>query len=164
MFENLLKILLLNKRTLLLPTDGIGRQQETTMLTEQGVKRLLCSSRKPLAVRIAKKAGIKVHNKYTSIETSIILMIQKTFKGEEILDQYPVGPYRIDLYFPKYKLAIEIDEDAHRNKIIADMVRQDVISKELGCIFLRIPEKTDIFHYLNLIYTHIMRHINSHET
>lgn len=133
-----------------------GGPQEQWFLTIEGVKRVLCLSRKPVAVAIAKKANIKVHDKYTPIETSIVIMIQKTFRGEEIIEQYPIGPYRLDMYFPKYKLAIEIDEVAHNSKRTADSSRQNAISEELGCIFLRIPENTDIFQALNHIYTHII--------
>ena len=42
--------------------------------------------------------------------------VQEAFKGEEMIEQYHVDGYRIDLYFPEYKLAIECDEFGHRDR------------------------------------------------
>ena len=33
-----------------------------------------------------------------------------------MIEQYHVDGYRIDLYFPEYKLAIECDEFGHRDR------------------------------------------------
>lgn len=48
------------------------------------------------------------------------------------------GPYRIDLYYPAYKIAVECDEFGHasRDKAI-ERERQDTITKTLGCVFFR---------------------------
>ena len=40
----------------------------------------------------------------------------KVFASKEILLQHYVLRYRIGLYFPKHKLAIEIDEKRHENR------------------------------------------------
>ena len=53
---------------------------------------------------------------------------------------------RIDLYFLKQKLAIEVDEKGHidRGKRKKKNERQERIKKELGCNFIRIsPNKKD---------------------
>ena len=39
-----------------------------------------------------------------------------TFEGENMETQYHVLNYRIDLYFHGYKLAVEIDENGHKDR------------------------------------------------
>ena len=130
-----------------------GGPQKIIYLTEKGIKRLLCSSRKPMSVLLAKELGINVQHKYVPMETTFVINIKKTFLGEEILEQYIVGDYILDLYFPKYNLAIEIDENAHKFKKNQDYIKEEYIRKKLDCKFLRIKEKDDIFISINLIYT-----------
>ena len=55
-------------------------------------------------------------------------------------EQYPVDNYRIDLYIPQYKLAIEIDEKEHKYKRDYDKVRQKYIEKQIHCVFIRVHE------------------------
>ena len=43
-------------------------------------------------------------------EQSELTEIMKIFANKKILLQHSVLSYRIDLYFPKHKLAIEVDE------------------------------------------------------
>ena len=54
--------------------------------------------------------------------------------------------YRIHLYFHDYKLAIEIDENAHNDRNIDYKIkRQKAIEQELDGKFIRIdPDKEDI--------------------
>ena len=37
----------------------------------------------------------------------------KTFHGEKMKRQFKIGNYRIDLYFPEHKIAVECDEFDH---------------------------------------------------
>ena len=73
--------------------------------------------------------------------------------------QYSVLSYRIDLYFHKYKLAIEVDELGHSDRNINDEIeRQRALERELSCVFIRInPDATDfnIFREINKIHRHI---------
>ena len=61
--------------------------------------------------------------------------------------QYTVLNYRIDLYFQKYKLEIEIDELNHNDRNIDyEIQRQKELEKELDCVFIRInPDAIDFF-------------------
>ena len=53
-----------------------------------------------------------------------------------MIDQYTVDNYRIDLYFPKHKLAIECDEFDHSDRDIEyEVKRQNNIEEKLGCTF-----------------------------
>ena len=44
------------------------------------------------------------------------LKIKKTFMVEEIIEDFSALNYLIDFYFPKYKLAVEIDELGHSDR------------------------------------------------
>ena len=46
-------------------------------------------------------------------QESIDLRLKKKFLGDEIIENFSALNYLIDIYFPKYKLAIEIDELDH---------------------------------------------------
>ena len=57
---------------------------------------------------------VKTINIGMCIENQTIGFIENSFKGIiECKRQYIMGCYRIDLYFPKYCLAIECDENNH---------------------------------------------------
>ena len=75
--------------------------------------------------------------------------------------QYTVLNYRIDLYFHKYKLAIEIDELGHNDRNIDyEIQRQRALERELNCVFIRInPDAVDfnIFREINKIHRHIKK-------
>ena len=51
-------------------------------------------------------------------EQSILSQIATLFAAEEIMQQCNILSYRVDAYFPKYKLAIEVDEQGHNNRYI----------------------------------------------
>ena len=58
----------------------------------------------------------------------------QAFNDEEMIHQFGAGKYRIDLHFPKYKLAIECDEFDHRDRDIGyEVERQKHIKKLLSC-------------------------------
>ena len=47
--------------------------------------------------------------------------------------------FRIDVYFNKFLLAVEIDEKGHTDRdLIFEEKRQEVLEKKLGCKFIRI--------------------------
>ena len=56
------------------------------------------------------------------------------------IQQYQVNIYRIDLYIPKYNIAIEIDEEEHKYKKDCDLQRQNYIENQIHCKFIRINE------------------------
>ena len=65
-----------------------------------------------------KNLGFKLHDVINTKEQTIINSLKDTFEGENIQTQYSVLGYRIDLYFHKCKLAIEVDELGHTNRNI----------------------------------------------
>ena len=49
---------------------------------------------------------------------SVLRKIITSFEGKKMQMQYNILNYRIDLYFNDYKLAIEIYENGHSNKVL----------------------------------------------
>ena len=78
-----------------------------------------------------KNIGFKLHDEINTKEQTITNSIKTTFEGENIQTQNSVLGYRIDLYFHKYKLAIEVDElgNAERN-IYNEIERQKALDKD----------------------------------
>ena len=72
--------------------------------------------------------------------------------------QYTVLGYRIDLYFHKCKLAIEVDELGHNDRS-DETQRQETLERELNCVFIRINPDAADFNICKEINT-IHRHIN----
>ena len=62
-----------------------------------------------------KKLGLDP-NVVTCDEQDIINTLQIVFEGEIILTQYCIENKRLDAYFSKYKLGIEVDEYNHEGR------------------------------------------------
>ena len=74
-------------------------------------------------------------------KAEVLLWIQlknKQLLGQRVLRQYSVGPYVLDFYIPKLKLAIEVDGVTHTTdeEKEYDRHRQEEI-ENLGIRFLR---------------------------
>ena len=67
--------------------------------------------------------------------------------------------FRIDIYFTKYCLAIEIDEKGHTDRDLEfEKKRQEALEKKLNCTFIRINtrrEKFDVDYEASRIQTFI---------
>ena len=62
------------------------------------------------------KLGCRLHDITMSKEESVTTKIIKTFSNKKILPEHSILSYQIDLYIPKHKLAIEVDEKGHTNR------------------------------------------------
>ena len=67
------------------------------------------NSRTDESCNLKKNLGFTLHDVINTKEQTIINSMKDTFEGEDMQVQYTVIGYRIDLYFHKYKLAIEAD-------------------------------------------------------
>ena len=63
-------------------------------------------------MKFKKKLRLDI-NVVTCDDQDIISTLQTAFEGEIILVQYCIENKRIDAYFSKYKLAVEVDEYNH---------------------------------------------------
>ena len=95
------------------------------------------------------RLGFKQQYPIIAQEQSILTKIKFAFSTEEIIFQHSVLGYRIDAYFLKCKLAIDVDEKGHQDKDFeCETERQKAIERELNCKFIRInpvKENFDIF-------------------
>ena len=76
---------------------------------------------------------------------SVLIKIMRIFASEKMLLQRSVLSYRIDLYFPKHRLAIEVHEKgyAERNEC-ENTERKNAIIEHLDCKFISIsPDEND---------------------
>ena len=131
-------------------------------ITIFGLYKLVSRSRKQEVIDFCNTIGIDQHlNFYCKIETETLYNIRKCFRDEEMISQYKVNKYFIDLYFPEYKLAIECDETQHNvitNKL-KDIEREIIIKNNLDCTFIRykpFDKDFNVFDVINQIYKHII--------
>ena len=101
------------------------------------------------AVNFRTRLGFSQHDPIMTKEQSVLSKITKLFATERtILQHYVLNKYRIDLYFPEHRLAIEIDESNHANKRNDDE-RENEIKEHLKCKFIRINPDSREFDYIN---------------
>ena len=128
-------------------------QPNMVLLTGHGLKLFLMRCHNPKAYDVVKHFGIKTeHCSPASKEQDALNQIMQAFRGEEMIHQFGAGKYRIDLYFPKYKLAIECDEFDHRDRDIGYKVEQQKhIEKLLNCTFVRFNPVAKDFCILDVV-------------
>ena len=75
--------------------------------------------------------------KYDRKEGGTISTTQKVFERISTKRQFSIQSYRIDLYFPEYKLAIQCDEHDHKYRDINyEIRRQTFIEDQLNSKFI----------------------------
>ena len=103
----------------------------------------------------------RLHDVINTKEQTVTNSIKDAFEEENMQTQYIVLIYRIDLYFRKYKLAIEADELSHNDiNIDYEVQRQKTLERKLNWVFIRInPDAIDlnIFTEINKIHRHIKK-------
>ena len=60
----------------------------------------------------------RLHDVIDTKEQAVLKSIKDAFEGEDMQTQYSVLGYRIDIYFHKHKLAIEVDELGHAEETL----------------------------------------------
>jgi very-short-patch-repair endonuclease len=135
--------------------------KNATYLSVKGLQKLLTKSRKAAVNKFAQVLGINVYtNKFTCVEADSIDIIEKTFSGEDIIKQYKVGQYYIDMYLPKYRIAIECDENHHKNRQNQDDEREKDIREHISdIVFIRFcpyDDEFDIYKVLNEVFKTII--------
>ena len=61
-------------------------------------------------------------------QQAIGLRLRKLFSNEEIIEDFSALNYLIDFYFPKYKVAIEVDKLGHKDR---DQTKENKRQKDL---------------------------------
>ena len=95
-------------------------------------------------------------------EQNYISIIIKAINGFiDYKTQFQISKYRIDLYIPSLKLAIECDEKSHLPYAIKDKQREDEIKKLLNCQFLRFNPDDPNFNIGNVINTVLKKYLKN---
>lgn len=118
------------------PIQTTGGCQTLLLLSELAVSFFLSKSRKSEAKNLAEQLKLSyviAHSK----QSRTISIIRNAFIHLNPVEEFFVSGYRIDLYFPLHRIAIECDEDHHSRQKICDQFRQDTITKLLGCSWIR---------------------------
>jgi very-short-patch-repair endonuclease len=134
-----------------------GGIQKLNMINIVGIKEILIKTRsESIALNLAKYLEIDLSSLRKTIkEDYYITQLSIVFNHEKYIKQYYCKGYKIDLYFPEYKIGIECDENNHKNyNKIKEKIREDIITKELNCKIIRFnPDEKDfnIFEIINKI-------------
>ena len=118
------------------PIQTTGGSQITLLLSELAVSFFLSKSRKSEAKDLAEQLKLSyviAHSK----QSRTISVIRNAFIHLNPIEEFFVSGYRIDLYFPLHRIAVECDEDHHSRQKRCDETRQDTITKLLGCSWIR---------------------------
>ena len=110
---------------------------------------------------LKRNLGFRLHDVINTKEQTVLESIKDAFEGEDMQTQYSVLGYRIDLYFHKHKLAIEVDELGHADRNLSNETeRQKELEKQLNYVFIRInpyEENFNIFKETNKIHRQIKK-------
>jgi len=107
------------------------------LITRDGAIEILLKTRKhisPDVLHILKNFGIDTTNrKSLTKEQQTLSALTNVFKTEKFEDQFKVGQYYLDLYFPEYKIVVECDENGHTDrKPYDERVRMNYVNETLG--------------------------------
>jgi Prophage antirepressor len=135
--------------------------QRVVTINEKGLQIMFSSTNKPNAKGLSIKLQLQLAI-FQRKEVDILETISRAFHNEKSIREYSIGKYRIDLYFPKYKLAVECDENNHQNyEILNEKLRELYIKEQLKCTFLRFnPDEPEfnIGEPINKILSHIVNY------
>ena len=126
-------------------------------LVERKIKSCRKSSKKFLEIK--KRLGLDPEV-VTCDEQDIISALQVTFEGEIILTQHCIKKKRLDAYFPKYKLGIEVDEYNHEGRNSNYEKSRQLMIESHGITIIRTnPDAADfdMSKLINQIYTHQLK-------
>ena len=150
-------------------TDGLGRTQVAKFVDEKELLDLINNSQnliKPkkyeFIVWLQSKGFLKdvVTPVKERKETKFIAKLQTVLNTMDItsIAQCSVMDYRIDLYIPQYKLAIEYDENDHRYYTYEQhQGRQEKIQNILGCEFVRLSNSNSDEYNIGIVMKVILK-------
>ena len=148
-------------------TDSLGHRQTFKVIPESDIYRLIqCCKTKSEQFRESFinnliSEGLLSDNYKILIsrdEIEFLDQLEEALKPFNIkgIRQYHVLNYRIDYYISSLNIAIEYDENNHKDySYDAHEVRQQEIENKLGCRFIRVSDKNTHSYNLGLIIKNI---------
>ena len=73
---------------------------------------------------LQRNLGFRLHDVINTKEQTVLKSIKDAFEGGDMQIHYSVLGYRIDLYFHKHKLAIEVDELGHADTNLSNEIER----------------------------------------
>ena len=126
--------------------EDCNKQPCRTFLREDLASQIIMDCRTIPAINFETKLGFNQQDPIMTQEQSILTKIKSAFSVESIILQQHVLGYRIDAYFPKYKLAVDVDELEHSTRAIeSEIERKKAAEKEVNCKFVRINPAKENF-------------------
>ena len=134
------------------------KQTNRRFIRVELVLKIIMNCRTDESCNLKRNLGFTLHDVINTKEPAVINSIKDAFEGEDMQTQYSVLSYTIDIYFHKYKLAIEVDELGHADRyVINEIEKQRALERELNFVFIRIhPDAPNfnIFREINKIHRH----------
>lgn len=119
--------------------DKNSKIKKGDYISKDDIKKLIQNSRCVVLLEFLKEIGIEQESVIVSKETETIAIIIEALKN--IVDcktQHYIDGYKIDLYIPSFKLAIECDEYNHSDRDQEyEAKREKYIKNKLNCKFIR---------------------------
>ena len=137
--------------------NNVGRVFVQNDLVKRKAKSSWKSSKK--IFRIQKGLGLDP-DVVTCDEQDIISALQVAFEGEIILTQHCIKNKRIDAYFSKYKIGIEVDEYNHEGRNFEYERSRQFMIESYGITVIRTnPDAAyfDMNRLINQTYMHIIK-------
>ena len=73
---------------------------------------------------LKRNLGFNLHDVINTKEQTVLRSIKDAFEGEDMQTEYTVIGYRIDLYFHKQKLSVEVDEIGHADRNLNNKIKR----------------------------------------
>ena len=128
--------------------DDPNKQPHRRFLRNDLTLKIIVNCRTDESCTFKRNLGFRLHDVINTKEQTVINSIKDAFEGEDMQTQYTATGYRIDLYFHKYKLAIEVDGLGHSDRNIDyEIQRQRALERELDCVFIRIDPDAPDFNF-----------------
>ena len=120
-----------------------------------------------LDIKTVKAGELKIKLGFNQLDVimtkqqAIGLRLRKLFSNKEILEDFFALNDLIDFYFPKFKLAIEVNELGHKDRDqTKENKRQKDLKEYLACKFIRINPDEKILIFMILKILKILTFIN----
>ena len=136
--------------------DEVKLHNNYMCINEAGLKLVLDRCQKPNVFKMRDVMGFVTEYRFArkEIEIKSCLRQWSSTSHYSFQEEYPVGKkHRIDIYFYKQKLAVEVDENDHNDRDIdKELERERYIKRRLRCEFFRYnPDNKDdysVFHFI----------------
>lgn len=141
------------------------QSRRNAYISLDGLKHIVINSRKQNASKLAAELNLDIVNtKFECLERQTLQIIKNIFKGENMIEQYQILTYRIDLYFVDYNLSIECDERGHNDRCIKyEQTRHKKITEKISCQWVRYnpnEHNFNIYDIVNRIFIIIKTKLN----